>query len=56
MRLSIKEVSDRLSAAKNVDEWNLIRDEIKTHVTTHDLATIESSGLITKVLGKDQPK
>lgn len=47
---------ERLLKAQTVQQWNDIRDEIKGELSTDDLGYIDQSGLITHVLGRDEPK
>ena len=48
-----EEAIEKLKQAKNVKEWNTIRDSIKDKITMEELTNIDSSGLIVQVLGKD---
>ncbi len=50
-----------LSQAADVDQWNETRDKIKASVKTEDwfanyMPTIDVSGLIVEVLGRDEKK
>lgn len=44
---------ERLKTAKSVEHWNEIRSRLKDSLTTQELLTIDSGGLIVEVLGKD---
>ena len=43
-----------LDKVKSVNEWNIVRDSIKHTISTQELGIIDSSGLITKILGQDK--
>ena len=42
------------SKVKSVEEWNSVFDKYKRLLDTEDMAKITTSGLIVRVLGKDQ--
>lgn len=42
-----------LKTAKNVTQWNELRESIKFTLTQSELCQIDSSGLIVEVLGKN---
>jgi hypothetical protein len=42
-----------LKTAKNVTQWNELRESIKNTLTQSELCQIDSSGLIVEVLGKN---
>lgn len=42
-----------LKTAKNVTQWNELRESIKSTLTQSELCQIDSSGLIVEVLGKN---
>lgn len=43
-----------LKQVKTVKEWNEVRDSIKDTLTVEELFKVDSSGLITEVLGEDK--
>lgn len=43
-----------LKNAKNVEEWNKIRERWRSTLTNGELALIDSGGLIVKLLGRDK--
>jgi hypothetical protein len=60
--ISLTEAIKSLREVKTVDQWNNTRDAIKASVNDQVkwrkeyVPTIDASGLIVEVLGKDQPK
>lgn len=44
---------NQLKTAKTVAQWNQIREDVKDTLTDVELNKIDSSGLITEVLGRD---
>lgn len=60
--ISLPEAINALKQVKNVDQWNATRDAIKASVNDQVkwrkeyVPTIDASGLIVEVLGKDEPK
>lgn len=59
--MTLDKAISMLSQTTNVDQWNETRDSIKASVKQEDwltnyVPTIDVSGLIVKVLGKDEPK
>ena len=43
-----------LSKARNVRDWNRIRNQVKETLTQSELCLIDNGGLITEVLGFDR--
>ena len=60
--ISLTEAIKSLKEVKTVEQWNDIRDSVKASVNDQVkwrkeyVPTIDASGLIVEVLGKDQPK
>lgn len=58
MSMKLNKAIELLSQVGTVEEWNEVRDSIKAKVTDRDwvqnyLPTIDASGLIVEVLGRD---
>ena len=53
MNDNVLEAIRSLKLAKDVTDWNIIRETFVSILSTQELAIIDSSGLIVEVLGKD---
>ena len=58
IKMELQIAIEKLKEAKNVQDWNRIRENIKTQVSSDKwmsefVPAIDSSGLIVEVLGQD---
>lgn len=51
--MNYEKAIELLKTAKNVTQWNELRESIKNTLTQSELCQIDSSGLIVEVLGKN---
>lgn len=59
--MTLQEALEKLQQAKDIDDWNNIRDGIKSqlpmNVWLKEFApTIDGSGLVVEILGSDRPR
>ena len=47
--MKIEQAKEKLSKARDVNEWNLIRESVKAELTPEELGNIDGSGFITTV-------
>lgn len=51
--MNYEQALEFLSTSKNVEDWNQKRDKVKQYLSTQEMALIDSSGLICKVLNNN---
>lgn len=56
MNTKEKELKSFMSLARNVEQWNELREEAKLLFPIEEIRKLESSGFITQVLGEDNNK